>query len=128
VTQIQLLMDISNILVQLVFWLCVGFVAGTSTFWPWWKTDLGWNIILKTAIIADILLPVNLHILFGINIRTLFWQWWGVVNFGAIGVVVTWRFAVLWTIQRYNPPPAKSGRAAFKSYRSFRKLAKEGKE
>ena len=112
-TQLQILDDLEIIVTQVVFWVSVGFVLGVSTFWPWWKNDLGWTIIIKTACITGILVPFILHLYFGINESTLFWRWTTLVLFSMIAIVMAWRFTVLWVIQRYSPPPMKSGRAAY---------------
>lgn len=111
-TQLQLLNDLAVVMAQVVFWVSVGFVIGVSTFWPWWKTNLGLTIVLKTACIAAILLPFNLHVLLGINEDTIAWRWFGVIMLGGIAAVIVWRFIVMWVIQRYDPPPTKSGREA----------------
>lgn len=109
-TQIQFLNDAGTVGFHYVFWASVLFVLGVSTFWPWWKTDLGWTIVLKTACIAAILFPFFLHLILGVNVETLFWEWWRLITFFMVGNIIVWRFFVILIIQRYNPPPVKSGR------------------
>jgi hypothetical protein len=125
-SQVQFLSDVDKILIQTVFWISVGFVVGVSTFWPWWKTDLGWTIVLKTAAIAALLLPANLHDLFGIQAGTLAWAWWVTTSFASVGIVIVWRFIVMYILQRYNPPPVKSGRKTYGQARNRWKTRKHG--
>lgn len=111
-SQVHVLHDVSVVLVQVVFWVCLQFCVTVSLFWPWWKTDLGWTIVLKTACIAALLLPANLSIVFGINVMTPAWQWTGAVLLGLVALIVLWRQVVIWVLQSYDPPPTKDARSA----------------
>lgn len=125
-SQYQLLSDIADVLVVAIFWISIAFCVAVSTFWKWWETDFGWTIVLKTAAIGLILLPGNLHFMFGLNPETLGWRWLGITCFALVGVIIVWRFVVLWTVQRYDPPPTKSGRAEFRLAR--RRKREEGQK
>lgn len=107
-TQLRFINDLGVILVQVTFWVCVVFIISTSIFWPWWKTDLGWTIILKTACLGAILLPPNLTLIFGINTTSFFWRWESVATFAGIAMTIIWRGIVIWLLQRRDPPPMKS--------------------
>jgi hypothetical protein len=103
------LQDTRVVLVQVVFWICLLHVIGVSTFWPWWQHSLGQSIIYKTAAISAILLPTNLYYVFHIQVAdSPAWQWYSVVCFGVIGVMVVWRFIALYQEQRKGRRKAKS--------------------
>lgn len=48
---------------------------------PWWRTPMGINMFTLAATIALVLVPSVLFKLFGINVITAFWQWYGTVVF-----------------------------------------------
>ncbi len=126
-SQQQFLFDLGIILAQVVFWESALFCISVSFFWPWWKQDLGWTIVLKTAAIGLILLPFNLHVWFPgtFPIYSLPWEWVRTVAFASVGVILLWRFIVIYVIQRYSPPPTKSGRQELGDARRRWKARKE---
>lgn len=123
-TQAQLIHDVTIVLVHATFWICFLFVPIVSTFWPWWKTDLGVTVAVKTAAIALILLRTELAWIFGINPQGTALVWLGLVSFAVVPAVVLWRLVIIWTLQKLDPPPTKSGRTSFRADRRLRKERK----
>ncbi len=106
-TQAELLAEIGTVLVHVTFWVSAAYIAGVSTFWPWWKTDLGWTIVLEAAAIMVVLLPFELHALFGLDPGGLAFTWLRLAAFAAVPVILVWRFVVTLVIQLLDPPPVK---------------------
>jgi len=128
-TQLLLLSDIRDALVECVFLECILYAAGVSTFWKWWQSDFGWTIVFKTLAIAIVLLPSNLYLVFNIQVgKSLAWQWESVAGLAIVGIMIAWRFVVTWTIQKLDPPTTKSGRRAFRAARRLRKEQKDAEE
>lgn len=99
---LRVLLDFDTVMIQLCFWLCVLFIAVTSWFWPWWRTDFGWTITLKIIGIAWLLSASVLQMELGIRTQTLLWMWFASCGFVFIAVVVPWRAWVIWKRQRYG--------------------------
>jgi len=103
-----MLHTVQTLSLHATFWTALAFCAGVSVFWPWWKTDLGWTIVLKTLCLAIILLPYELRTLFHVDNGATGFQWMATIAFAAIPLIIAWRFAVILAIQRYDPPPTAS--------------------
>ena len=85
--------------IEAIFYSSIGFVILLSTFWAWWRTQLGWSIIAKSIALAMAVLPGMLVIWFGITVTAPL-QWVTLCALWAVPVILGWRLAVLWLIQR----------------------------
>lgn len=92
---------------QVTFWSCWAFAALSSVFWPWWKTQLGWSIMLKTIAIGLALLPSELMIWLGraYVARQAWLQWFTVGAVAVIPLILAWRLIVIYRYQRNSRPP-----------------------
>lgn len=98
---------VAEIAVQAIFYGSVLFIAAVSTFWPWWRTQLGWTIIAKSAALALAVMPAMFIYWFGRNTFTQS-DWLGWVSVGALLMVppiLAWRGIVLWRVQRHGAEP-----------------------
>jgi hypothetical protein len=102
VSDARFLMWSDEFVIQFVFWAAVVVTVGVSTFWPWWKTDLGRTIILEVICLATILLPSTLRLELQVNTDQTFWQWWVAITFFLAGCIIIWRAFVVWKYQRYE--------------------------
>lgn len=98
--------------IQAVFYAGLGFVAAVSTFWPWWQSQLGWTIAAKSVALSLAVSPGMLVIWFGRNHFTdsPALQWVSIVCLFLVPVILTWRAAVLWHVQRTRVPPTAPGK------------------
>jgi hypothetical protein len=109
-SQVHLLNHAAAIILHAVSCLGIAFALGVSFFWPWWKTDLGWTVVLEAVAISVVLFPYDMHTWFNIRVDTLPWLWEQVLGTALVGLVLIWRFVIIWIIQRYDPPAMQSGR------------------
>lgn len=103
----QILHNYDVVLVQAGFWVSLAFVLVVSTYWPWWKTDVGWTIILEAVGLGLLLMPSTTGLEFGWNTSDLFWQWFVAICFTFVFVIMPWRAVVIWRRQRYDLPVHK---------------------
>ena len=96
--------------VEAIFYGSLLFCIGVSSFWAWWRSQLGWTIIAKSLALALAVLPAMIFYWFGARAP----QWLTAVSIAAlwsVPLVLAWRLAVLWKIQRAGlipegePPP-----------------------
>lgn len=92
---------------QVTFWSCWVFTAIVSMFWPWWQTQLGWSIMLKTIAIGLALLPSELMLWLGpVAVARQVWlQWFAVGAVALIPLILAWRFVVIYRYQRNGRRP-----------------------
>jgi hypothetical protein len=85
--------------IEAIFYSSVLFVAVVSSFWSWWKSQLGWTIIAKTAALTIAVFPAMLA--FWLGRKEPGWlDWVSVAALWAIPPVLAWRALVLWQVQR----------------------------
>ena len=85
--------------IEAIFYSSVLFVAAVSTFWPWWKSQLGWSIIAKTAALTIAVVPAMLY--YWLGHRPPGWlNWLSVAALWTIPLILAWRGWVLWQVQR----------------------------
>ena len=94
-TQLEVLRQWADIAAPVAFWVCAVWPAVTATFWPWWQHEWGWNMVIKTELIAVALLSSILKIEFGITSGYVL-LWTTVAAVTAIPVVVAWRTWIIW--------------------------------
>jgi len=94
--------DVASVGVQVIFYVNIAFIAGVSLFWPWWRDQLGWSIIAKTAALSVVLLPAMLFIWFGPNAFTSarWLSWFATWALFLVPAALVWRFVVIFRIQR----------------------------
>jgi hypothetical protein len=85
-----------------MFWSVLAFVAVVSTFWPWWRSQLGWTVTAKSLALAITVLPAMLTWWFGPAVFHDFpWlQWMSVIGLWLIPPILAWRALVIWQAQR----------------------------
>jgi hypothetical protein len=80
------------------FWVCFTWPAVVRVFWPWNRSVWGWNMVLKTEMVALALLASVLHTEFGIQ-PGLPLEWTVVAAVTAIPVIVLWRTWIIYKLQ-----------------------------
>lgn len=96
-----MIIDIAgHIVLNATFWGCWVFVAVTSFYWPWWKTELGWSITVKSVAIALALVPAELRFWFPAYRETPPLEWLSISAVGAVPLILAWRATVIWRYQR----------------------------
>ena len=98
-TQLHVLRDCAQAAAGVAFWTCLLWPAVTATFWPWWRDQWGWNMVIKTEMIALALLAGVAHMEFGLPLGYPL-LWTEVVAVTAIPVVLAWRTWIIWRTQR----------------------------
>lgn len=85
--------------VECVFYSSIAFVVAVSSFWPWWKSQLGWTIVAKSVALTVAVLPAMLGYWFDGQLPE--WLTWVTIcALFSIPVILAWRVWVLWQIQR----------------------------
>ena len=94
-----------QIAVRALFWSVIGFVIAVSTFWPWWKSQLGWSIVAKSLALAIAVLPAMLVYWFGpaVYADAPWLQWVSVIGLWLVPPILAWRALVIWQAQRKSP-------------------------
>ena len=88
-----------TVAVQGIFYSALLFPLVVATFWPWWKSELGWSIVAADVAYAVAVFPAMLSYWFGITLPA--WLLWAsVVALWLVPPVVAWRASVLWRVQR----------------------------
>lgn len=95
----QILQDWGAVAIGVAFWSCLVWPAVVRLFWPWNHDVWGWNMALKTEMIALALLPTILKLEFGVSpgIGLLYVE---VVAITLIPVILAWRTWIIWRAQR----------------------------
>jgi hypothetical protein len=89
-TQLHFLMDWATWASGVAFWVCLTWPLVIATFWKWWQSEWGWNMVSKTELIALALLPTTCVLEFGLREGWAL-QWLLVISISLIPVVVCWR-------------------------------------
>lgn len=105
-TQLRFLVDWENAAVGVTFWVCLLWPLVVRTFWAWNRSEWGWNMALKTEMLAVATLPVILHREFGVQPGYPL-LWVAVVGITVIPLVVLWRTWLIWRTQRRGEDPEK---------------------
>jgi hypothetical protein len=98
-TQMQFLHDWVVWASGIAFWVCLSWPLVVRTFWPWYRDEWGWNMVLKTELIAAALLATTLHYEFGIQ-PGLALEWVAVAAVTLIPIVLTWRTWLIYRAQQ----------------------------
>jgi hypothetical protein len=109
-TQAHLIINIFNDGVFTAFIVCLAFPAvglPKIGFWPWYKSEWGWNIVSLEEAITLALLPVWIRRFIHLDVSPLIWGWIDAVSIWMIPVIVLWRVYIIWKTQRYNKKDAK---------------------
>jgi len=92
---------IAAILVRAGFWLALLFTPVVSSYWPWWKHDLGWTIAAESWAFAVLLLPGQLTTWFGVHLeREAWWVWLQLLAFAVAISIFPWRAWATYRVQR----------------------------
>jgi hypothetical protein len=105
-TQLQFLMEWGKYAVGVAFWVCFTWPAVVRLFWPWHRDAWGWNMVLKTEMVAVALLASVLKTEFGIR-PGLPLEWVAVGAVTLIPFIVIWR---TWIIYRDQQRGVAEGR------------------
>lgn len=93
---------IAAVIIHVIFWSGLVAPAVLATFWPWWRSELGWSICAKTIALSLVLVPAELETWFGSadfeHSQAL--QWFSLAALAAIPVIVWWRVWVIFKTQR----------------------------
>lgn len=97
-TQGQFLQGLGHALVNFVFVTSLLFPVVTGSYWPWWRSWWGRNIVGLEICIAATLMEAVLYIDFGIDNIAL--RWTQIMALSMVGVFVAWRAVMIWRTQR----------------------------
>lgn len=84
--------------IGVAFWVCLFWPLIVRLFWPWNRDVWGWNMVLKTEMIALALLPGILRLEFGVDpgIGLLYVE---VIAISLIPVILGWRTYIIYRAQ-----------------------------
>ena len=97
---------ISQSLIDAVEWVVnatlvtsVLFPLGTLTFWPWWQTSWGWNLIALDLALGVAVFPEVLEFDFGLRDVALF-TWVQVTALSLVILTMAWRTVMIYRAQK----------------------------
>ena len=95
-------MTAGQIAVEALFYAAILFVAAVSTFWPWWKSQLGWTVTAKSLALAIAVLPAMLAYWFGPGVYASdpWVRWVSIAALWTVPPILAWRAVVIWHLQR----------------------------
>lgn len=94
-TQDQWLVLAFKIVTLTSFFSLLGWVAIYTSLAKWWRNDIGRTLVVKTSLIALVLVPTILSLFFHFNRLTSHLAgWFDVVMLGLVAPVMWWRSAV----------------------------------
>lgn len=100
-TQLQLQLDLSHWIINVAFWTCMAFPVATRTYWPWWDSWWGRNIVLLEMAIGLAILPSILRIDLGLSVATSpLFGWIALTSFTLIPLIIIHRMWLIWKVQR----------------------------
>lgn len=74
----------------------VGWIAIYTRLYPWWRDAIGQTLVIKTGLVALLLVPTTLSLFFDLNRFTSYMVGWiDAVLIGLICPVMVWR-SVVW--------------------------------
>lgn len=88
-----------EIVLRVTFWICLLYPA-ISVYWPWWKSAIGVTVMTEAVAFALLLLPGQLHFVFGLDITAPGWEWFAVACFAVLPVTLVWRAAAIYLAQK----------------------------
>jgi len=93
---------VATVAIEVIFYASIAFIGAVSFVWPWWRDQLGWSIIAKTAALAIILLQPMLYLWLGPNALTQapWLSWFSTCALFLVPAALVWRFVVIFRIQR----------------------------
>jgi hypothetical protein len=89
----------SKYAIGVTFWVCFTWPAVVRLFWPWQQSMWGWNMAIKTELIAVALLAVVLRTEFGVQ-PGLGLEWVEVAAVTLIPFVIAWRTWLIYQDQK----------------------------
>ena len=93
--------QITLVVIQVIFYSGIAVPAVMATFWPWWRSKLGWSIVAKTLCLSMALLRSMLIYWLGPAVAdSAFRKWFTVVMLAAVPVILWWRVQVIFETQR----------------------------
>ena len=95
-TQLQLLMKLSEVAVNLIFWSGIVLPIILAPFWPWWKSSWGWNIVALEFALSLALVGAILRLDLGLRTNDLLlFAWLTVFSLWTVPVIVAWRTVII---------------------------------
>jgi hypothetical protein len=100
VTQAQFLLDWANDAIIPAFLVSLLFPVIVAPYYRWWSNEFGWNLSIKSWVIAIALLPSFVHRVFGVPVNVLAFMYMVVVAITTIPIVLIWRAWAIYKTQR----------------------------
>lgn len=97
----QLQSQVTQVIIQMIFWSGIIAPLVMRTFWPWERSELGWSIVAKTLALSLALLMTVLAYYFGpafLHYAVL--TWFSIIMLAAVPVILWWRVWVIYKNQR----------------------------
>jgi hypothetical protein len=107
VTQARLLVDWANAAIIPAFLVSLLFPVIVAPYYKWWKNEFGWNLSIKSWVIAVATLPSFVHRVFGVPVNELAFMYMVVIAITTIPIVLIWR---AWAIYRTQKAGAIASR------------------
>ena len=92
----------TNIAVPALWGFSVLFVGLYSFLQPWWRHSIGWTIAGLDAAIGLVLTPSILHMAFGLDVTSAFYQWFVLVVFMLAPGFIAYRIWILCSASRWR--------------------------
>jgi hypothetical protein len=94
--------QVSQIILQVIFYSGIAAPAVLALFWKWWRSELGWSITAKMLALSMALFGTMLMFWFGPSgvTRSPVVQWFTLVALAAVPCIIWWRVWVVYKTQR----------------------------
>ena len=94
--------QVTQVIIQVIFYSGILAPAVTATFWPWWRSELGWTISAKMLALSMAILPAMLLFWFGPSafVTSDVLRWFSITALAAVPVIIWWRVWVIFKAQR----------------------------
>jgi hypothetical protein len=100
VTQARLLSDLAQAAVLAAFLAALLFIGVYSAVAPWWRSAIGRALVIMDAGIAMTLLPLVLHVVFGLAEVSVFYAWFEIGALALVAGSTLWRTWIVVRVQR----------------------------
>lgn len=100
-TQLSLIVDLDFIGLNIICWTSIAFPLIIATFWPWWESDWGRNLVSKVACLGLAVVGTVIKHDWGFPQRFFYeFAWLQALSLNLVAPILIWRIVLIWRKQR----------------------------